>query len=179
MTVSGVWGMDNNIRINAFSGSLVFDNKDRILLLQRLARSRRPDSWEIPGGGGVSSDLTVQDACVRNLMEQTGLRPRHVERIISGGIGSMPGVTSSNQAGHHPIEQREYFFVDVDDMQVVELDFSKHQDFVWVTEEDVLDQFFGVEIITLAHPYMLNVLRRAFEVRLSGKERKTEAMTRG
>ena len=50
----------------------LIENEGKILLVQRSSRSTRPGQWCLPGGG-VKRDETLEQACVREVKEETGL----------------------------------------------------------------------------------------------------------
>ncbi len=53
---------------------LLVDDKDRVLLIRVTLPQRRDNSLWITPGGGIGSDETGEDAALRELYEETGLR---------------------------------------------------------------------------------------------------------
>ena len=53
---------------------------DRILLVQLTARTPAPGAWSLPGGG-IDHGEHPEDAVIRELYEETGLRGRVVELL--------------------------------------------------------------------------------------------------
>ncbi|KPM38509.1 hypothetical protein AK830_g8070 [Neonectria ditissima] len=159
------------------SGALVFDAQGRVLLIQRAASDSMPNRWEIPGGAVDPEDASVLYGCARELWEETGLVLRHIRRVVPDGIDGRPGAVFTNRTG-----QRFYckfsFEVDVAEGQDVRLDPNEHQDFVWATEEMVTKQAVGERKIPLTNSIMVNLLRKAFEMRRSGEGNKVEDVAR-
>jgi 8-oxo-dGTP diphosphatase len=58
-------------RHQACAGAIIFDAAGRLLLIQR-GRPPSQASWSVPGGR-CRPDETAQDACVREVAEETGL----------------------------------------------------------------------------------------------------------
>ncbi|KAF7543969.1 hypothetical protein G7Z17_g10315 [Cylindrodendrum hubeiense] len=156
------------------SGALVFDDKDRILLVQRAPNDSMPNLWEIPGGAVDDDDPSVLYGCARELWEEAGLVARHVKHVIPDGFNGKPGAVFTNRTGK--IFWCKFSFeVDVIDTREVKLDPNEHQDFVWATEEEVINQAIGERKIPLANSLIVNILREGFQLRRSGKETKAEA----
>lgn len=159
------------------SGALVFDDQDRILLLQRAPDDSMPNRWEIPGGAVDDDDPSVLYGCARELWEEAGLVLRHIKHVIPDGANGKPGAVFTNRTGKR-FFCKFSFEVDVADTESVKLDPNEHQDFVWATEEEVTNQAIGERKIPLTNSIMVRLLREGFRMRRAGKE-KTEGTVAG
>ncbi|PHH51274.1 hypothetical protein CFIMG_005837RAa [Ceratocystis fimbriata CBS 114723] len=171
------------------SGSVVFDTSDRILLLQRAAHDSQPGKWESPGGGVEASDQSVLYASARELWEEAGLVGTRIVRVVPvherGANAALPGLTSSlfpdgdtdwefqnvasyfaNRSGSKIFCAFAFQFADVEPGTQVTLDSNEHQDFKWVTEEEMLNERMedGFEI-PIAGRNMKDMLKQAFKIR--------------
>lgn len=55
--------------------AVVFDDKDRILLVRRSETApRRPLEWDLPGGFVDEDDGSYREACLRELSEEAGIK---------------------------------------------------------------------------------------------------------
>lgn len=59
-------------------GAFVFDDADRLLVVQRAPHDSCPLRWEIPGGAVDAEDESLLHGLARELWEETGLRARGV-----------------------------------------------------------------------------------------------------
>ncbi|KAI8948254.1 NUDIX hydrolase domain-like protein [Xylaria longipes] len=57
-------------------GAFVFDDVDRLLLVQRAPTDSYPLRWEVPGGAIDAEDESILHGLARELWEETGLRAR-------------------------------------------------------------------------------------------------------
>lgn len=57
-------------------GIIIFNDENKVLWAQRAQH----DSWQFPQGG-IKSNETAEQAAFRELTEEVGLRPEHVELI--------------------------------------------------------------------------------------------------
>ncbi|KAE9369193.1 hypothetical protein N431DRAFT_427410 [Stipitochalara longipes BDJ] len=113
-------------------GALVFDNRSRLLILQRAAHDSMPNRWETPGGAVDFSDESILHGIAREIFEEAGLRTRKVLRKIGPGDGRTVFLTSTKG-----LKICKFTFeVEVENTDVVTLDPEEHQDYLWVTEED-------------------------------------------
>ncbi|KAI1288551.1 NUDIX hydrolase domain-like protein [Xylaria venustula] len=108
-------------------GGFVFDDKSRLLLVQRAAHDSFPLRWEVPGGTIDADGQTVLQGLARELWEETGLRARH----ISGRVGK--GYTFLT---HRPTCVCKHSFVVEVEAFEVKLDPEEHVAFLWVTEDE-------------------------------------------
>ncbi|KAG6035150.1 hypothetical protein E4U41_006238 [Claviceps citrina] len=122
----------------------------RVLLVQRAAHDSSPLRWELPGGAVDADDPTVLHGLAREVAEETGLRVRHVRRVVP-----VPG-TQTHQvfwnSARSKLIGRFVFEVEIETAAtggrgvadggpppVVVLDEREHRDFVWATEGEVRD----------------------------------------
>jgi 8-oxo-dGTP pyrophosphatase MutT (NUDIX family) len=117
------------------TGAIVHDhsNPKRILLVQRAATDTMPNLWETPGGGCDEEDQSILHSVARELWEETGMKATKIGPLVGNGYifhtrrGRVVGKFS--------------FLVDVetevDGNLVVRLDPNEHQNYLWVTEEEV------------------------------------------
>ncbi|KAF9877981.1 hypothetical protein CkaCkLH20_04557 [Colletotrichum karsti] len=131
------------------TGALVFDARDRILLLQRAAHDSMPNLWETPGGAADAEDASLLIACARELWEEAGLEAVEVVRVVSEGEGREPGSVFTNRTGT-VVFCRFAFEVRVRGAEEktgeemgVRIDPEEHQDYVWASEEEVRAQRVG------------------------------------
>ncbi|KAI2642488.1 NUDIX hydrolase domain-like protein [Xylaria nigripes] len=108
-------------------GAFVFDDDNRLLIIQRAAHDSHPLLWEIPGGSIDSKDETILHGLVRELWEETGMRPRLVRALVGQGY------TFSTRRAFRVCKFS--FFVDVESYNV-RLDPNEHAAFLWVTEDE-------------------------------------------
>jgi 8-oxo-dGTP pyrophosphatase MutT (NUDIX family) len=119
------------------TGAFVFDTTNpstpRLLLLQRSASDSMPNKWEIPGGGCDDEDESILHAVARELWEEAGLKAAR----ISGPIGD-PHFFSSRSGKKickfNFVVQAE---TDAAGGLAVKLSPEEHQQFIWVSEDEV------------------------------------------
>ena len=145
----------------------------RLLLLQRTSTDTEfPDLWEVPWGVCSLSDRTILHSVVRVMFETTGLHFRRFSKQIGNGeeVRCSEGLCF-----------RLNFEIEVTDLMAclsnyrrcgelvdvhVVLDPEKHQDFVWATKEEIIQ-----EIFPLAMPQQKDVVLQAFHRRKDTEER--------
>ncbi len=144
-------------------GALVFCPEPRLLVIQRAKTDSLPEKWEIPSGvvsNDPAKDATIISAVARELWEETGLLARGLARLVTAPavIGSpeseaqlqteADGFVFSNST-RTKVFCRYVFEVDVEDMvpggQHIRLNPCEHQDFLWVSEEEIRDGIVGEE----------------------------------
>ncbi|KAI0436610.1 NUDIX hydrolase domain-like protein [Xylaria telfairii] len=108
-------------------GAFVFDDADRLLLVQRAPHDSYPLQWEVPGGTIDAEDKSVLHGLVRELWEETGLWARGVSGLVGKGYTFLT---------RRPLCVCKYsFVVDVEAFDV-KLDANEHAAFLWVTEDE-------------------------------------------
>lgn len=162
------------------TSTLVFDADNRILLLQRAAHDSMPGQWECPGGAVDPEDATILDAAMRELWEEAGLRGKRVVRFVeeagvqgqeAGGRWEERGLVFSfvNRSGVFRRFYRVAFEVEVEGegRPVVRLDPEEHQDYLWVSEEEVRSgRVGGREIVLTAGGKTERMVLEAMRVRM-------------
>ncbi|KAH8158836.1 hypothetical protein CIB48_g9410 [Xylaria polymorpha] len=108
-------------------GAVVFDDADRLLLVQRAPHDSYPLHWEVPGGAVDAEDKSILHGVVRELWEETGLRARGISGLVGKGDTFLT---------RRPLCVCKYsFVVDVEAFDV-KLDPNEHAAFLWVTEDE-------------------------------------------
>ncbi|KAK4224024.1 NUDIX hydrolase domain-like protein [Podospora fimiseda] len=122
------------------------DGSRRILLIQRAATDGFPLKWEIPGGAAEITDKSVFDGVCREVLEETGLKVTKILRKAD---------TKDEWEGRRGGRWRKITFVvevegseDRKKTPKVKLSPEEHQDFGWVTLEEIENTRFedGTEI---------------------------------
>jgi 8-oxo-dGTP pyrophosphatase MutT (NUDIX family) len=114
------------------AGALVFDNQDRLLILQRAAQDSMPNLWEIPGGACDFTDESILHGMAREVFEEAGLKVNALKHLVVPSDGHV--VFRSSTRGL--LWCKYTFEVEVECTEAVKLDPDEHQDYLWVTEED-------------------------------------------
>lgn len=97
----------------------IINNQGKILLIRRSHKTSRPGQWCFPGGG-VKTNETPAQACIREVAEETGL-------VV------IP------QQSVEVIDNSHYFSCQLADTAAkVQLKYNECDDFVWVKPSDVL-----------------------------------------
>ncbi|KAH7312691.1 NUDIX hydrolase domain-like protein [Stachybotrys elegans] len=159
------WLEDNKSTLdNAAVAAFVFDDKDRVLLVQRASHDSMPNRWEAPGGAADDVDESMLHSAARELFEESGLRAKRFVRFVQEIPGSDIGTVYSNRTGARHF-CRFAFEVGVEDCSCVKLDPSEHQDFLWAGEEEVKVQRVGEREIPITTPAVHAHLLEAFKAR--------------
>jgi 8-oxo-dGTP pyrophosphatase MutT (NUDIX family) len=112
------------------TGALVFDSRDRLLVLQRAAHDSMPHLWEVPGGACDEDDETILHGVTREVWEESGLKVNAPRQRV----GPDDGYVFFTRKG---LKVCKYTFeTEVESTEGVKLDPNEHQNYVWVTEEE-------------------------------------------
>lgn len=146
------WQETNDTHFSGLAvATVVFDDQDRVLLVQRAAHDSMPNKWEVPGGAADHENDTLLRGAARELWEEAGLVPTKFTHIVpqpatapeEGATTSPPplyskhpGFAFSNRTGTTTMV-RFAFHAEVESTAVVTLDPDEHQDYVWATEAEV------------------------------------------
>ena len=149
---SQAWLTTNDKHFDGLAvAAVVFDDKGRVLLVQRAAHDSMPNKWEVPGGAADDDDGTILRGAARELWEEAGLIATHFARLVpqpavapdEGAVASPgpaypghPGFVFSNRSGSKTMV-RFAFQAEVESCAAVVLDPEEHQDYVWATEAEV------------------------------------------
>ncbi|KAF2836101.1 hypothetical protein M501DRAFT_997342 [Patellaria atrata CBS 101060] len=178
------------------TGALVF-HADRLLIVQRAAAENfAGNRWEYPGGSAEMDDPTIFHALMRELREETGLRGSKVVRQIGAHVefetGDLVKVRWIKLSFEVEVAGREAVDVDaseeleVEQGQVatpivmheeppfVQLDPREHQDYLWISEEELKAGCVGGRELQFATEEQKLVMLLAFRVR-KGEEEEGEA----
>ncbi len=145
------------------SGSVVFNRAGQVLLIQRASHDSMPNRWEIPGGAVDADDPTVLYGAARELWEEAGLVATRARHVVSEGPDRPPGHVFTNRTGKK-FFCRFVFAVDVESCDEVRLDPNEHQDYAWVSEEEVRAQRIGDRDIPITHPTMRATILESFRL---------------
>ena len=147
------------------SPEIVTPSSVRLLLIQRAATERAfPHCWEVPGGSAEFTDPTILHSVAREVFEETGLHLTRVVRTIGDGVRfeSAKGIdrwlklsfeievaeliiyhaapsASIDDNDLHPERETERLATAESAIPFISicLDPIEHQDFRWITEEEV------------------------------------------
>ncbi|KAF1834075.1 hypothetical protein BDW02DRAFT_354191 [Decorospora gaudefroyi] len=145
------------------TGAIVFNKEGRLLLVQRAADEQAfPNLW-IPGGKVDDTDETIVQAAVRELKEETGLEATRVVRKVSH-------FTFGDKRPGRPTKTwlKLVFEVEVQSTDDVVLDPIEHQEFVFASEEDIVNDVVGEARLRYISPANKAVKLEAFRVRREG-----------
>lgn len=122
--------LTSHVEYDAIAGAaLVFDNQDRLLVLQRAAHDSMPNCWETPGGACDLEDGSLLHGVAREVWEESGL----TVRALGQRVGSSDGHLFFTRSG---LKVCKYSFeAEVESTDVVTLDPNEHQDYLWITED--------------------------------------------
>lgn len=155
------------------ASAVVFDSSSsavssaRILLVQRAALDSMPHKWELPGGAVDGEDVTILDGCARELLEETGLTAVRILRRVTEGAGGEALTVFTNSSGKR-IFCKFVFEVDVADGAEIVLDPDEHQDWVWASEQEVVEGRVAGEdgkCIPLTAPHVQRIIMESFRLR--------------
>lgn len=160
------WAADNDKHFDGLAvGAHVYDPAGRVLLVQRAAGDSMPNLWEVPGGAADAEDPTLFKAAARELWEETGLRARHLARVITEGRDRAPGSVFTNSRGTK-ILCKFSFEIEVESCEEVQIDPNEHQAYVWASEEEVRAGETGEERkIPLTHMQTRSLILEGFRLR--------------
>lgn len=155
---------------NILASAAVFDQQQRILLVQRAPTDFFPLKWELPGGsvdvdGG---DGSVVAGAVRELYEETELVARNVKREVM----ERKFEEGRWRQGVFEVE------VEVKEELSVRLDPKEHVAWMWVTEEEVREGRCGSMVLEYADLEWKELLLRAFQRHRVGERLKEFGLDR-
>ncbi|KAF2198669.1 hypothetical protein GQ43DRAFT_443126 [Delitschia confertaspora ATCC 74209] len=140
-------------------GAVVF-HEERLLLVQRAASDTFPNLQEFPGGKMDDIDETILHAVARELKEETGLEATKFVRKV----GEMDWQRKDRRTGENLKWLKLIFEVKVKEINVV-LDPAEHQQYLFATEEEILnDKAKGVELSFIS-PLNKAIKLEAFKLR--------------
>jgi 8-oxo-dGTP pyrophosphatase MutT (NUDIX family) len=132
-----------------------------MLLVQRAKEEKAfPNLWEIPGGKVDDTDESILHGVARELKEEAGLDVTRVVRKV-GEFGWEDYHTIRKQ---QEVWRKLIFEVEVRELKVV-LDPEEHQDYVFATEEEVLQDKAGDIRLTWISPPNKEMNLHAFQSR--------------
>lgn len=144
--------------------ALVYDARNRVLLLQRAPHDSMPLRWEAPGGAVDAADASILAGCARELREEAGLVATRFVRGVARGEGLQAGSVHADRTGKR-FYCRFAFEVVVREGEV-RLDPEEHVDWVWASEEEVRAGRMGDgKGIAVTGPIMMDTLLEGWRLR--------------
>ena len=153
------------------TANVVFNADGKVLLIQRADHDSMPNRWEIPGGAVDDEDPTILHGAARELWEESGLVAKRFTHVVTEGPDREPGQVFPNST-KTKTWCRFSFHVEVERCDVVKVDPHEHQDFVWASERDILEQKIGDRKLAITRESMTALILEAFRLR----RKKAEAL---
>ncbi|KAF1960800.1 hypothetical protein CC80DRAFT_438016 [Byssothecium circinans] len=136
-------------------GIAVFNEEGKLLLVRRAKIEKAfPEFWEIPGGKVDEPDETMMHGAVRELKEEAGLEATRIVRKV----GSFRFNSRRGRWIKHIFE------MEVKNTEVV-LDPLEHDDYLWVSEEEVIAERVGDVALKYVSPDNKDIKLEAFRHR--------------
>jgi 8-oxo-dGTP pyrophosphatase MutT (NUDIX family) len=124
-------------RGHATAGAVLTDPVGRVLFIHHLAL----DKWLLPGGHLEPGDTTLIGAALRELAEETGIRPELVvplrDEPVHIDVHPIPANPSKGEGDHQHIDFRFAFATNAD---VAELQAEEVTDAAWRGTETITDE---------------------------------------
>lgn len=151
------------------TANVVFNLEGKILLIQRAATDSMPNRWELPGGAVDDEDPTILHGAARELLEESGLVAKRYTHVVGEGTGQhfdpgYPGQVFPNSTRTR-IWCRFTFNVEVESFDNVKLDPKEHQDFAWVSENEVEERRVGERELVITRDSVASLIANAFKLR--------------
>ena len=148
------------------TASVVFNSAGKVLLIQRAATDSMPNRWELPGGAVDDDDATILHGAARELVEESGLMAKRFTHLVAEGQGQHfdQGQTFPNST-KTKIWCRFTFHVEVENCDQVKLDPNEHQDFAWVSEDEVRDGQVDTRDLQITREAVTALILKAFRSR--------------
>jgi 8-oxo-dGTP pyrophosphatase MutT (NUDIX family) len=141
-----------------------------------------PNRWETPGGACDLEDVTILHGAARELWEETGLRAQRIVRSVGDGFFfktrrglkiwkfSFEAEVETVAGREEPKANDQGSSISTDKASVVDtpkvkLDPEEHQNFVWASEDDVLNGRSGDIELIFTHDNQRDVVLKGFELR--------------
>lgn len=159
------------------TGALVFQG-DRLLIVQRAAHDSFPSCWENPGGACDADDETVLHAAARELREEAGLEAARFVRQVGDvfEFRSSRGKKIAKVAFEVEVLEENGDGGDGETEHYhVTLDPKEHQDYKWVTEEEVRNGRVGQVQLQFTTPDNRALMLEGFRVRKAQQSEGSEA----
>jgi 8-oxo-dGTP pyrophosphatase MutT (NUDIX family) len=146
------------------TANVVFNSEDKVLLIQRASSDSMPNKWELPGGAVDDDDLTILHGAARELAEESGLVAKRFTHVVTEGPDHEPGQAFPNST-RTKVWCRFTFHVEVVACNAVTLDPKEHQDFAWVSEQEVRERKMGNRELAITRDSMAGLILEAFRLR--------------
>lgn len=123
--------------------AVVFDGQGRILLVRRSETApRRPLEWDLPGGFVENDSESFQEACLRELAEETG---------ITKVIGALKLAFAESELEKDRYDMSWLYFTMHTENPEVKLSYE-HDKFTWATLEESMELIaYDRQLRSLAH----------------------------
>ena len=146
------------------TGALVFDARNRVLLVQRTASDSMPHLWESPGGAVDAEDVSILAGCARELREETGLVAARVVRLVTEGNADEAQVFRNST--RTKLIGKYVFEVQAQDTETISLDEKEHSDFAWASKDEVeQEKMADGKAIPFTKRFMKSVVLEGFRLR--------------
>ena len=118
-------------------------------------RHRALERWLLPGGHLDANDISLEDAALRELMEECGVTPRGLIALgpapgvpFDIDVHCIPACEARDEAEHFHYDFRFAFGLDME--SAVRLQLDEVEDFAWVTFDELGDKNLGSKLRSTA-----------------------------
>ncbi len=133
---------------------IIFNKKGEVLIL----RTAKKGLWDLPGGNRDKSDKTILECALREIKEETGLKPK---RLSSVGSKIIEG-------------KKRHLYIGKSSSVDIEIDQREHRAFEWVPNNKIPYDQLKPKVQVLLRVFEKEAKRNA----LSGKKKKQDKMRR-
>ncbi|MHA6762619.1 NUDIX hydrolase [Streptacidiphilus sp. PAMC 29251] len=135
-------------RGHATAGAILVQPSGQVLFIHHLAL----DKWLLPGGHLEPHDTTLIAAALRELAEETGIRPEHVAPLgdepVHIDLHPIPANPSKGEEAHQHIDFRFLFTTSAD---VTQLQAEEVTDAAWRSPETIADERLRGRVVAALH----------------------------
>ncbi|GAA2129626.1 hypothetical protein GCM10009760_01070 [Kitasatospora kazusensis] len=134
----------NEFRGHATAGAILTDPDGKILFIHHLAL----DKWLLPGGHLEADDTALIGAALRELAEETGIRPENVvplgDHPLHIDVHPIPANDAKGEPAHQHIDFRFLFGTSAD---VAELQAEEVTEAAWCGAETISDERLRARVV--------------------------------